>query len=117
MGSANDNSFFVVVLSTVSSDVGVGKSYCMTPGAIVTGLVPAGNGADCTVPAPVVSLTALSQYQRAPSGDVVHEFTPVATVTRLASLPSVCIFRTSAPVADTRADQDRKSTRLNSSHL
>ena len=68
-GFANASRLFAVSVATASSEVGVGKSYWLTLGAIATGLVPAGYGADCSAPAPEVSLTALSQYQRVPSGE------------------------------------------------
>src|SRR6185436_11280869 len=92
-------------LSTVSNEVADGCAYWPTLVPIVTGLVPAGNGAVCNVPAPLVSLTALSQYQRIPSGEPRQLLTPLATVTRLASLPIVWTFRTSGPDPTARADQ------------
>src|SRR6185436_10847711 len=94
-----------LALSTLSAEVALGSAYWPTLVASVTGLVPAGNGAVCSVPAPVVSLTALSQYQRIPSGEPRQLFTPLATVARLASLPSVWIFRTSGPDPTARDDQ------------
>ena len=90
--------------------LGVGKSYCQGLEAIVTGLVPAGNGAESIVPPrPVISSMPVSQYQRAPSGETSQRVTPVAMVTRLASSPSVCILSTSGPVALERADQAIRS--------
>src|SRR4051812_18974519 len=103
VGSAMNVRFFAV--SMTSSELGVGFSNCVTFDASASGLVPAGNGADWTAPTPVVSLTFVSQYQRAPSGETCQLLIPVATVARLASLPIVCIFSTSAPEALARADQ------------
>src|SRR6185369_11463916 len=94
-GSAKNVMFFAV--SMISSEVGDGVSNCATLDAIATGLAPPGKGADCSAPTPVVSTTPVSQYQRAPLGETIQLLTPVATVARLASLPSVCVFSTSAP--------------------
>src|SRR5204862_8140729 len=72
-GSAKARRVFEVDKSSATSDDGVGNvgksNWTMLEPRLV-GVVPAtGYGADCNVPAPVDSLTALSQYQRAPSGD------------------------------------------------
>src|SRR6476620_9836459 len=103
VGSANTRRFLAV--STTTSEVDAGKVYWRAFVARLVGAVPAGYGADCNVPAPLVALTALSQYQRVPSGETLQLFTLLATVARLASLPIVCIFRTSGPVLVARDDQ------------
>src|SRR6187551_1272785 len=102
-GSAKYVRFFA--MSTSASEVGVGKSNMRTFDATAAGLVPAGYGADCSAPTPVVSLTPVSQYQRVPSGETDQPLTPLATVARLASLPMVCIFTNSGPVVVPPDDQ------------
>src|SRR5690242_9755304 len=91
-GSATTRKFLAV--SMVTSDAFVGNVYWDVLARMVVGAVPAGYGAPCSVPAPLVALTALSQYQRMPSGETLQLFTLLATVARLASLPMVCVFRT-----------------------
>ena len=71
----------------------------------MVGPAPPGNGADCSAPARVVSLTGSASTSARRPASARHELTSMATVTRLASSPSVCAFRTSGPPLTARADQ------------